>query len=335
MNVYEDVNRANSFIPFIIIGLGVVGNSLSFLIFRFNSEFKKMSSMVFLSFLVVMDTMSLFVWNINRYTVPYLGIDVESTSMFTCKFLSFIQYYSLEASGVLLSFMTIDRFVAVRSMPGSFYTRLPFNSVKSAFYWSITIVLFLGILNIHILILNGYYEDPVLRNRTVYNVIQNDGTVLNETTEQYLYQNPNIVCYLYKNGFRLFPTWDSVHMFFYSFIPSTIMVIFNVMLIRTTLMPEKKDTNRESQKANAKKRKLTISLLAITFAFILMTLPATIAWGYMSWVLALPWGRFTLNILGYFLFLNHASVFFNCLLCNYKFRSAVKMFVKKNVFHQR
>ncbi len=115
----------------------------------------------------------------------------------------------------------------------------------------------------------------------------------------------------------------------YSFIPATIMAIFNAMLIITTLMSAKTETSREFQKANAKKRKLTISLLAITFAFIVLTLPSTIAWGYMPWVRLLPWGRLTLQILDYAAFLNYASVFINCLMCNYKFRSAVKMCVKQ------
>jgi hypothetical protein len=75
----------------------------------------------------------------------------------------------------------------------------------------------------------------------------------------------------------------------------------------------------------AKKRKLTISLLVITFAFIILTLPSTIARGFLSnWMYAtLPWANMTLDVLDYFSFLNHASVSFNCFLTNYKFRNVV------------
>jgi hypothetical protein len=327
--IYDEADRALAFMPFVIIGLGVAGNSLCVLIFRFNSEFKKMSSMMFLSFVAVMDTISLFQWNLNHYTTIILNYDIQFINMASCKLLPFIQYYSLQASGILLSFMTIDRFVSVRSMPGSFYSKLPFNSNKSAFYWSLGIVLTLGVLNSHILILNGYYQDPETRNRTVSNVSLPDGTFVNQTVEQFIYQNPSIICYRYKTGFRLYPTWDSIHMFIYSFIPASVMFTFNILLIVTTLWPVKDDSSAKSQKAYSKKRKLTVSLLVISFTFMFLTLPATIGWGYFSWAKTLPWGMLSLHVLDYLAFLNHTSLFFNCFITNYKFRKAVKLYARR------
>jgi hypothetical protein len=330
MSIYESVNRDLAFMPLLIIGLGVVGNTLCFLIFRFTSEFKKTSSMVFLSFLALVDTASLFEWNLNHHTIAVYKFDIVNVNMATCKLLPFIQYASLQASGMLLSFMTLDRYVAVRSMPGSFYSRLPFNSVRSALCWSIGLLVLVGILNCHILILNGFYRDPEMRNRTVYNVTSlSDGQIINETTEQYIYQISSMKCYQYQDGFQITPTWDLVHMFIYSFIPAIIMVIFNALLIATTLWPAKHETNTERQRAQAKKTRLTISILAITFAFIILTLPATISYGLMwSWVVKLPWGILTLNILDYLSFLNHASLFLNCFMTNSKFRRAVKTYVR-------
>jgi hypothetical protein len=289
-----------------------------------------MSSMVFLSFVVVADTISLFEWNINHFTAPNLGYELEDVNMFLCKFIAFVQYYSLEASGFLLSFMTIDRFVAIRSMPGSFYSKLPFNSTRSAYLWCVGIITVLAIINCHILILNGYYNDPEVRNRTVYNTSTN-GQFVSQLTERYVFQDTDLNCYKYKTGFLLYPQWDAVHMFLYSFVPASIMVIFNSLLIITTLLPAKGDTSRKSQKAQAKKRKLTVSLVSISLAFVVLTLPATIGWGYMSWLQDLPHGYFTLTMMDHFLFLNHASVFFTCLLSNYKFRKVILGFVRRSV----
>ena len=44
-----------AYFPFVIIFLGVVFNPISFLIFRFNKHLKKMSSMMILSFVVVVN----------------------------------------------------------------------------------------------------------------------------------------------------------------------------------------------------------------------------------------------------------------------------------------
>jgi hypothetical protein len=236
--------------------------------------------------------------------------------------------------------MTIDRFVAIRTIPGSFYSKLPFATTKSAYAWSIGIVVVIVVINSHLLILNGYYEDPVLKNRTV-SIVGKNGNLLN-TTEEYLYQNPNIVCYLYKNGFTVSPTWDTVEMFLYSFIPATIMLIFNFLLIYTTLLPKKEEaifnqTNTdEFMQTLAKKRRLTISLIVITFAYIILTLPSTIGWSFLvDWMYeTLPWANLTLNVLDYISFLNHASVFFSCFLTNFKFRSVIIRYYRKKALPQ-
>lgn len=44
-----------AYLPFLIIFLGVFGNSSAFLVFRLNKDLKKISSMVILSFAVVVN----------------------------------------------------------------------------------------------------------------------------------------------------------------------------------------------------------------------------------------------------------------------------------------
>jgi hypothetical protein len=342
MNIFDEWDLRLSIIPIITAVLGVVANTTCFVIFRFHPEFKNMSSMVFLSFLVVADTLSLFDWNLKHYFELNFNYNPEHTNIFTCKFMPFIQYASLQCSGFLLSFMTIDRFVAIRSTPESvFFNKLPFATTRWAYAWSIGIVCVISVINSHILILNGYYEDPIFKNRTV--LFNGSNASFSNATEEYLYQNPNIVCYLYKNGYAVSPQWDFVEMFLYSFIPATIMLTFNILLIYTTLMPNKAAVMsqhirvKESSRTLAKKRKLTISLLAITFAYIVLTLPSTIGWSFlMDWMYAtLPWANLTLDIMDYFSFLNNASVFFTCFLTNKKFRNVITNCCRRKVYTQR
>lgn len=312
-----------SFIPLVIIGLGLVFNTICFLIFRFTPEFRKMSSMVFLSFVCVCDTLSLFNWNIKHYTKPNFGFEIEYVNLFTCKVFTFGQYYLLQASGFLLCFVSIDRFITIRTTPGSFFSKLPFGSVKSAYAWAAGIMTVLFILNSHILILNGYYRDPVNRNRTVTGP---NGTYI----ETYPYVNPKPICYRYRSGFRVYPTWDKVHMFFYSFIPGTIMAVFNILLIYTTLRPNKQAMSSADVKAAKKKRNLTVSLLVVTSAFIVLTFPSTIAYGYFSdYLYTVPYGRFLLELFDYFSFFNHVCMFFFTFITHQKFRNIVLFYASR------
>lgn len=43
----------DAYLPFVVISLGLIGNTSAFLIFRMDSDFKKLSAMTILSFVVV------------------------------------------------------------------------------------------------------------------------------------------------------------------------------------------------------------------------------------------------------------------------------------------
>ena len=95
--------------PLFIIVMGLVGNTISFLIFRFNDEFKTMSSMVYLSIVAVTDTLSLFEWNLDHYLIYNWFVSTSTLNVAVCKISKFTQYFSLQTSALLLSIMSVDR----------------------------------------------------------------------------------------------------------------------------------------------------------------------------------------------------------------------------------
>lgn len=316
-----------SYLPWLPIFLGLIGNSLCFLIFRFSKEFNKIPSMVYLSFIAIFDTLSLFEWNLNHFLRPNFNFEIEFISLFNCKFLVFLQYYSLQCSGVLLSIMSIDRFFTVILTPANFINKLPFSTVKSAYIWCILISCTLFILNSHILILNGYYNPPYLQNETFTNKFGNE-TILNQTI---WVESDFNNCYKYTTKFELFPTWDSIHMFIYSFIPFVLTLVFNMLLIYKSILFRPKSLDSKNKEAANKKRKLSVSLLSITFAFIALTMPSTLAYGYFynQIVVSFRHGIYILYFLDFIAFMYHASLFFNCFLTNFKFRYFIlKLFLR-------
>ena len=114
------------------------------------------------------------------------------------------------------------------------------------------------------------------------------------------------------------------------------MIIFNCLLVYTTLWPNRVNLNASralsdsEKRAIKKKRNLTISLLTVTSAFILLTFPSTITWGYLSdEILAHDYGLFFLYMVDYISFFNHVSIFFFTYATNQKFRLAVRYYLAR------
>ena len=148
-------------IPLVIIVLGLIGNSITLLMLRIDVKLRKITGLVYLSFLIVTDTMSLFVWNLSNFVQNVT--ETIFNSEIDCNILTFIQFASLQSSGCLLTVFCIDRYITVISTPGSVWTRLPFRTRKSAIIWSTITILFVCSLNSHILFANpGSYAQKIV-----------------------------------------------------------------------------------------------------------------------------------------------------------------------------
>lgn len=332
MSEFTTIEKIISFIPIIIIILSLFGNTICFLIFRFNSKFNKIPSMVFLSFVAIFDTVSLFEWNLNHFLYPNFLFTLEDLNLFTCKGVVFIQVFSLYTAANILSLMCVDRFISIKSTPGSFYSRLPFSTIKSSFIWSIVITIIMFLFNIHVLIFNGNYIQVYEKNMSILEF--KNGTIFNK----FKLFNKTENCFWYSENFKIFPTLDKINLIVYNIIPFSVMIIFNILLIITTLIDDKSSrylSNKKALKSMKKKRRLTISILSISFSFIIMTTPSSMAYGFFSDdLIKIKNGLLILHLLDSIAFLFHCSLFFNCFITNTKFRKYCQGFFRRNVKKQ-
>jgi hypothetical protein len=278
--------------------IGLVTNTISFLIFRFDKTLKKISTFMYLSFIVVLDTLALLVWNLNNFTGPNFNLQIEYTSLFACRFFVFLQYFSLQSSAILLSITTIDRYVTIVAMPGTLLYKLPFSTNRSAFTWSILILAFFVLFNSHILMFNGYYDDlPVGVNETSH-FINGQWMVVNLSTttsdQVYPQQQPRVRdldCYTYSpNGIPyigwFFKFWNRVNLVVSSFVPFAIMLVFNILLIQKIYFynayPYRRRTrqSRRQTRISIRSYATSLSILAISFLFIILTAPNCVLWGF-------------------------------------------------------
>jgi hypothetical protein len=286
-------SEINSYLAILIVGLGLIFNTITFLIFRFEKELKKMPSIAILSFVCISDTLSLFNWNLDHFLVRF-DISISKNSVSICKFFTFMQYTSLEISGLLLSLCSIDRYFTITNKPGSFMSKLPFGTLRTSVVWSISIIIFVFILDSYLLFANR------------------------------LKDKDKFECYTLENGFKIIETWEKVHLFIYSFIPFLIMTIFNLLLMKKTQLSKRIGPSSVNKSNQANKKNLTYTLLTISTAFLIMTLPSTIMHGFFYYIINN--GDIILNIfylLDNVAFFNHTTLFFNCLLSNLKFRNSV------------
>ncbi|CAF0968135.1 unnamed protein product [Brachionus calyciflorus] len=318
MSEHDTIDKILSYIPILTIVFGLFGNITCFFIFRFSKKFNKIPSMVFLSFVAIFDTISLFEWNLNHFLVPNFLIALERLNLFSCKIVIFIQIFSLHTSANLLSLMCVDRFVSIKSIPGSFYSRLPFGTIKSAYIWCGCITLIMFLFNIHILIFNGNYIKVIQTNVTEKELVNR--------TFHYIFKlhNETEICYWYSETIRIFPTMDKINLIVYNIIPFCIMLVFNILLIISTLLDNKSSkylSNEKALKSIRKKRVITISIISITLAFMILTTPSSLSFGFFfDEISNLKNGSLLFNIFDNISFIFHSSLFFNSFITNTKFR---------------
>ena len=313
-----------SYFPLVLIFLAIATNSFSFCIFRFNKKIKKMSSMVYLSFVVLIDIFGLFTWNLDNFLQPDFDIRIESVNLITCRIFTFMQFFAVQSSPLLLCFVSIDRFISVSAKPGSCLSHLPFGTIKSAKIWSLLIIISIALINIHLIIFNGFYDSTNLMNNTL--ILQYNNTLYNLIMTEKITKF-NINCYLYSVNFNITEIWNYVKILFQLIIPGTVMIFFNILLIYKIVLSKKTlKINSATAKSYYKKRKITFTLLSISFAYILMIFPGNI---YFIFIYQLSDKFDALGaVFDLISFCNNTSVFFNCFVTNLEFRKVVLRFFK-------
>jgi len=309
------------YFPFVTIFLGLIGNPFTFIILRTNKVLKKQSSMVVFSFISILDLLSLFTWNLDTYFRNFYEFDYEMKILIACRLMVFLQYFGLESSALLLSFISIDRYFTIISKPGSFVSKLPFGTPRNAFIWSSAIIIFIFLLNSHILILNGYLDQPQYLNETL--TFEINGSFINKTQLKLNYSD-DIHCYSYSSSFHLLPFYDILEMSIYTLIPFAIMMIFNSLIIYKTFKMSRNLNRNDIQSVNThkKKQQMTISLLIVTFIFLITSLPNTIFFSFY-YTYGNDIHKYIGGLTDHLLFLYHSTLFFSLFFTNTYFRKGI------------
>lgn len=234
----------------VIIVLGTVGNILSFIVMM-QREMRKSSTCFYLAILAIADTIILYVSGLKTWIRAWSGFEMLHVSGLVCKLLYFLIHSCLHFSAWLIVAVTIERFVAVW-----FPLKAPsFCSLLRAKVITTFIAGIIASVNIHIFWTAELVNAPNSLNP--------------DKVQCSAYTYKDIVC-------AVFP-W--VNLTVYSFLPFTVLLIFNILII-VSLVNHRKAImgamTRDDQIQRYNHRKLAITLLAISFIWIFTTIPSTL-----------------------------------------------------------
>ena len=330
INLEYIVGLFNSIVPVVIIVVGTLFNVLTMLVVLISSvRLANRSLSVYVIFLAIVDTLSLYIWNLDHFTNPFFGITIESSfNIYVCKLATFAQFYSLQLSAFLVCLLSVETLVdysrakfddasAVYRLLQPHFNR--FGTRLRAFAACAILALLLLLVNAHILIFNGI-----------------------ET------KNGSFKCYS-ASSYNINDTMNLIHLIVYSIIPLFVLVVANLLLFHLIrkhkvslnynlqsmqLESDLKESklNKDDVKSDEESR-VPMPRTSITFSllFIVLTAPAALMYGLLGKQL---FQDTVTKLVFYFLdnlmFLNHATLFLKLYLSNKHFKLAANTFFRRS-----
>jgi len=195
--------------------------------------------------IAIFDILILYGWNFQHYLSSVYGFTLERYSIPSCKFFLFFEYFIAQTTAWLRVFVCLDRYFLLSRLHKTW-----FNRSKNVIIIIIHIITLLALFNLHLMIFGCFYAP--------------DGEI-------------DINSRLYT----IFPLWDYINLAVYNCVPFVLMVIFNSGVIYHLIQLRRTTTIQNSR---IQHRAISITLVIMTFLFLIMTMPSNIAYGFFQTV---------------------------------------------------
>ncbi|CAF0777222.1 unnamed protein product [Rotaria sordida] len=247
---YAFVIHYLSIYALVLIIVGTVGNLLTISVL-FRRNLRRFVTVRYLIAASICDIISLYGWNLNsfyKFNISRFNGNIEDLSLIHCRLISFMTFAALQLSSWCLTAVSLDRALSLFWLQW----KQTFGRLRYTKYYIIFLTFICIALNSHVLFLNGYRKSS--------------GT---------------IVCYSTRsNPSYIYPQWERVHLVLYNLCPFTIMCICNTYIICVTVRSSRSQVvlgpYKNYRKGLEKYRQFTALLIIVTFAFVILTLPACI-----------------------------------------------------------
>ena len=225
--------------------IGTLLNLLTFLVLC-RSVFRDTGARPTLHYMramAIFDILMLYGWNLNHYLTVVQQFHILRYSIISCRFFSFISYFAAQTSAWLRVFVSLDRYLSL-----SYLHRTWFSNSKHVLIIIASIIAVFLLLNFQFFLFACYYD-------ATGNINMNSAL------------------------FRIYPLWDYINLGVYNFLPFISMVILNSGVIYHLIYLRRTTTVQNSR---IQHRAISITLVIMTFLFLIMTVPASVAFGFFS-----------------------------------------------------
>jgi hypothetical protein len=245
INTNDGVSSIVIYYPLFLVIAGTILNLLTFIVLcrSLFRNVRRHPAMHYMRTIAIFDIFMLYGWNLDHYLSGAHGFTLLTYSIISCKIFSFLNYFSAQSSAWLRVFICLDRYLSIIRP-----NRTIFGQSKIVLMIIGGIVAVFTLLNSPLLIVACYYQ-------------------------------PNGIINPDSQLFRVYPLWDHINLGVYNCTPFLLMVIFNSGVIYHLIRHNRTTTVLNSR---IQHRSISITLVITTFLFSLMTIPATVAYGFFS-----------------------------------------------------
>ena len=191
--------------------------------------------------IAVFDILMLYGWNLDHYLSAVRGFSLQRLTIASCRFLSFLNYFSCQSSAWLRVFVCLDRYLSISRIHQTWFTQS-----KSVLVIITSIIVAFTLLNLYFFFVACSY--------------QADGSITVQSAP-----------------FDIYPLWDYVNLAVYNCVPFLFMIIFNSGVCFHLFTMDRRNI---TQHFRLKQRSITIALAIMTCLFFIMTVPATVAFAF-------------------------------------------------------
>ena len=232
-----------AYYAFFLVIAGTIFNLVTFLVLcrqKFRDTNER-PTLHYMRAIAIVDILMLYGWNFDHYTKVAHGFQLTRYSIASCKYAGFLNYFTAQTSAWLRVFICLDRYLSLSRLHRTWFGR-----PKNVLIIIACVTGFFTLFNLHFIIFTCYHNA--------------DGSV-------------NSNSHLYK----VYPLWDFVNLAMYICLPFVFMALFNSGVIYHLFRLQRTSTLQNSR---IRHRAISITLVVTTFLFVIMTTPATLAFGF-------------------------------------------------------
>ncbi|CAF1589740.1 unnamed protein product [Adineta ricciae] len=250
----------SAIVPIVLIVVGTLGNITSMIILM-NKNNRRTSTNIYLIFLCLMDTISLYQWNLSNTlpSFPNSQQQIWGNSVIMCKLSEFFSFYTLHTSAMFLTLVELDRACLLRSR---WYKRKIAQPSAALIVCAFVFVILFCV--------NGFlfglgFEYSIYDNTTG------------------LYQT-YVACYYSMNQqlndfFVIQYPW--IHLVIMYFLPFGLIIICTLLTAKKLIFSQTA-TNEQITRSNQRNRRISIMLLLMCLTYVIATLPNRLCFSVFS-----------------------------------------------------